>query len=150
MYYANQYCHNPAYLNSSLIDTFKAFVSSYFISHNYINIFDYIRWDEDEINKTLIQEYDWEVAKDTDSTWRIGDGTAPFYNYIYNKIAGFSENDTFRSNQIREGVISREQGLTLVTEENKPRYDSIKEYLDLIDLDFAETMDLIEKMPKMY
>ena len=44
---------------------------------------------------------------DTKSTWRIGDGTASFYNYVYTLVAGFSENDTFRSNQIREGMINQ-------------------------------------------
>ena len=51
-----------------------------------------------------------EFAKDSKTSWRIGDGTASFYNYIYYTIAGFTEHDTFRSNQIREGVISRDQG----------------------------------------
>ena len=30
-----------------------------------------------------MNKYNWEKAVDTDSTWRIGDGTAPVYNYIY-------------------------------------------------------------------
>ena len=64
-------------------------------------MFDYIDWDEKTVNDTIINNYDWEKAVDTNSTWRIGDGTASFYNYVYTLIAGFSENDTFRSNQIR-------------------------------------------------
>ena len=35
-------------------------------------------------------------------------GTAAFYNYIYYTLAGVSEHDTFRSNQIKEGQITRE------------------------------------------
>ena len=50
---------------------------------DYIHIYDYWKWDEDEINKVLINQYDWETATDTNTTWRIGDGTAAFYNYIY-------------------------------------------------------------------
>ena len=149
-YYLQQYLGNPAYLNSSLLDTFKAYMSSYFIPHDYINIYDYILWDEDKINSTLINEYSWEVAEDSDSTWRIGDGTAPFYNYIYFKVAGFTENDTFRSNQIREGYITRDQALTLLKHDNKPRYDSIKEYLDLIGLNFDETLKIIDNIPTLY
>ena len=45
----------------------------------------------------------------------IGDGTAAFYNYVYQTIAGFTEHDTFRSNQIREGMITREQAMQLVS-----------------------------------
>lgn len=46
---------------------------------------------------------------DTNTTWRIGDGTAAFYNYVYYTVAGFTEHDTFRSNQIREGQMTREE-----------------------------------------
>ena len=52
-----------------------------------------MKWDENEINKTLINDYEWELAPDTTTTWRIGDGTAAFYNYVY-KLAGFTEHDT--------------------------------------------------------
>ena len=79
------------------------------------------------IEETLIKEYNWELAADTKTTWRIGDGTAGFYNYIYYTIAGFTEHDTFRSNQVREGVITRKKALELVNEENRPRYENISQ-----------------------
>jgi hypothetical protein len=109
-----------------------------------------LKWDEKEVESTLINEYDWEVAKDTKSTWRIGDGTAPFYNYIYYVIAGLTENDTFRSNQIREGLITREKASELVNEQNIPRYESIKWYCDTIGIDFENTMRTINSVPKLY
>lgn len=56
----------------------------------------------EKIEKVILEEYDWERAEGRDETWRIGDGTAPFYNYIYYKLAGFTEFDTFKSNQIRK------------------------------------------------
>ena len=87
--------------------------------------------------------YDWERSIDTKSTWRIGDGAAAFYNYIYYTIAGFSEHDTFRSNQIREGDISREQALKLVNIENAPRFENIKWFLEILNLDFETTIKII-------
>ena len=42
----------------------------------------YWHFDENIVNNVLDQ-YDWERAPDTNTTWRIGDGTAAFYNYIY-------------------------------------------------------------------
>ncbi len=53
-------------------------------------------------------------------------GTTSLYNYIYCTVAGFTENDTFSSNQIKEGMLTREEALNLVTEENRPRYETIK------------------------
>jgi hypothetical protein len=98
----------------------------------------------------LIGKYNWETSKDTSSTWRIGDGTSAFYNYIYYTIAGFTENDTFRSNQIREGMISREKALSLVNEENKPRFESIIWYCNTIDINFNKTINKINKIKKLY
>ena len=149
-YYGKEFLLNPSYLNSSILDTISAFFSCYLIPHQYLNLYDYIRWDEKKIVPTLIKEYNWEVAEDTKSTWRIGDGTAPFYNYIYNLVAGFTENDTFSSNQIREGVLTRNEALKIVMEDNKPRYESTKWYCDTNGLDFVKTIRTINSVPKLY
>ena len=58
-------------------------------------------------------------------------------------MAGFSEHDTFRSNQIREGDINREKALELVKIENKPRLENIKWFLQVINLDFKDTINKI-------
>ena len=72
------------------------------------------------------------------------------YNYIYYTVAGFTEHDTFRSNQIREGDISRDEALMLVECENKPRYQNIRWYLDALGMDYVEVISAINKIPKMY
>ena len=142
---------NSAYLNRSIWDTTGSFISRSVATHtDYYHLYDYYRWDEQEIEKLVLEEYKWEKAIDTQTTWRIGDGTAPFYNYIYYTVAGFSEYDTFRSNQIREGALSREEGLKLVVEENRPRYASLKWYTDIVNIDFASTIKKINSMPKLY
>jgi glutamine---fructose-6-phosphate transaminase (isomerizing) len=148
--YGSRFVQNPAYFNRSMPDTLFAFFSYYIIKQNYFSLFDYLPWDEDLINKTLIGEYDWETSPDTDSTWRIGDGTAPFYNYVYYTVAGFTEFDTFRSNQIREGMIDRETAWKLVQEENLPRWKSIREYTQMINIDFDETIRVVDRVPKLY
>ena len=109
-----------------------------------------MEWKEAEVEDVIINQYGWEKAVDTDSTWRIGDGTASFYNYIYTLVAGFSENDTFRSNQIREGSITRGEALDLIYKENLPRYNSLKWYLKIIDLDYESTIKRINSIPRMY
>jgi glutamine---fructose-6-phosphate transaminase (isomerizing) len=148
--YAQRFGANPAYLNRSIGDTAKAFLSYYAIEQNYFSMFDYVQWNENEINSVLIGDYDWELATDTVTTWRIGDGTAPFYNYIYWTVAGFTEADTFRSAQVREGVIGREKALELIENENRPRWNSIREYTQMINIDFSETIRIIDRIPKLY
>lgn len=149
-YYAKQYASNVKYINSSIVDTVSAAASYYIIPHNYFRLFDYIPWNETVINDVLKREYDWEGAVDTDNTWRIGDGTAPFYNYIYCTVAGFTENDTLRSNQIREGMLSREEALKLVYRDNQPRFESMKWYFDAIGVDMSEVLRIVKGMKKLY
>jgi glucosamine--fructose-6-phosphate aminotransferase (isomerizing) len=137
---------NFSYFNSSIIDTYVGEFSRSIRKHNdYFYLFNYFIWSENNINETLLNDYNWEKSPDTDSTWRIGDGAAPFYNYIYYVMAGFTEFDTFRSNQIREGSLSREEALRLVEIENRPRYQSVKWFLDVIDLDFDKTISRINQ-----
>lgn len=150
LYYLTQFLSNPRYLNSSLLDSLEAFKSYYLIKHQNLNIYDYIKWDENIIEKTLINEYNWETDPGTKTTWRIGDGTAAFYNYIYFNIAGFSENDTFRSNQVREGDISRKEALELSIIENDPRWDSIQWYCNTINIDFISTIERINTIKSLF
>jgi glucosamine--fructose-6-phosphate aminotransferase (isomerizing) len=142
---------SPGYFNRSLWDTLSGeYFRSFVDKKDYYHIFDYWRWDESEVDDTLLNHYDWEKAPDTSTTWRIGDGTAALYNYIYYTVAGFTEHDTFRSNQIREGDITREQALTLVDCENRPRYQNIRWYLDAIGMEFQPVIKVINNIPKLY
>lgn len=149
-YYVGQFIKQPKYLNTSVMDTLHAFYSAYIVKRSYLQLFKYIVWDEKEIQEILNREYDWEIAHDTSNTWRIGDGTAAFYNYIYYMIAGFTENETFVSNQIREGVVTREEGYKKVLKSNEPRYETIKWYCDIVGLDFYAVIDRVNKIPKLY
>lgn len=138
------------YFNSSLWDTLSGeYYRSFTKKTDYYHIFDYWRWDEKQIDDTLAT-YDWERAPDTKTTWRIGDGTAAFYNYVYYTVAGFTEHDTFRSNQIREGDLTRAEALEMVEEENTPRYPNIKWYLDAVGVDFKDAIRVVNSIPKLY
>lgn len=149
-YYARQYMGNTKYINTSIMDTASAALSYYLIPHNYFRLYDYIQWDEETVDKTLLDEYDWEISRDTQTTWRIGDGTAPFYNYVYTSVAGFSENDTLRSNQIREGMITRDRALELVYRDNQPRWESMEWYMDTVGVDMNDALSIIKNMRKLY
>lgn len=142
---------SPGYFNSSLWDTLSGeYYRSFTEKSDYYHIFDYWRWDETVSNDILINQYGWETAIDTSTTWRIGDGTAAFYNYIYYLVAGFTEHDTFRSNQIREGQLIREEALSLIEDENQPRYENIRWYMDALGMDFSEVISVVNSIPRLY
>jgi len=151
--YVGQYIRNPAYLNRSLPEALANFLAYYALDTvtraQWIPFYRYIHWDEQTVLDTIAREAGWRGADDTILTWRIDDATAPFYNFITLTIAGFTENDTFRSNQIREGVIAREEALRLVERENEPRLGPMREYLESLDLDYETIKARIEAQPKL-
>lgn len=148
-YYAKNYLMNPRYINRSVFDTLFAFYSTYVNRQDFVYLYRYVEWNERTIHDVLARHYGWESSDDSASTWRIGDGTAAFYNYIYHTVAGFSEHDTFRSNQIRAGLISREEALAAIAEENRPRYAAMREYAQLVGFSLDEALVVINNIPKL-
>jgi hypothetical protein len=149
-FYAFQFLKNPAYLNSSMLDSLIGFFNYYHSGTNEVQIFDYIEWNENKINQTLTKKYGWETAIDTPGTWRIGDGTAAFYNFIYFVYAGFTENDVLRSNLIRDGQLKRDKALKLVNLENEVRLPTLEWYFKLLNLDMKKTLNYIIKSSWKY
>jgi hypothetical protein len=149
-HYAKHYITNPSYINRSMLDTLSAYYYTYILPDDYLYLFHYIEWDEKRVVSTVREKFDWEMATDTVATWRIDDATAAFYNYIYLAMAGFTEFDNFRSYQIREGKLAREEALELVAEENRPRFEAIEWYAEAIGIDCKRAIRIINSAPKLY
>lgn len=149
-FYGYRYLRNPAYFNASFWDTSLAYFSTYVQNHDYLYLWHYIPWEEELINKTLLDEYNWEPSKESRQMWRTDDGSSAFYNYIYYQVQGFTENDSFRSRQIREGKLSRSEALEIVQKENLPRYESLLWYFDHVGLKGSEVLNVVDNMRKLY
>ncbi len=149
-YYARNYVKNPAYINESIWDTLWAYWCTFIQKDDFLYLYHYMPWSEEEIVGTIRREYDWEVATDTKSTWRIGDGTAAWYNYIYQTIAGWSEDEVMLSNMIRERHLTREEALRRAADYNQPRFPSIREYAQLVGFNCEEALMRINRAPKVY
>ncbi|HVS19549.1 MAG TPA: hypothetical protein VMT18_13165, partial [Planctomycetota bacterium] len=149
-YYAKNYLRNPAYINQSLRDTFNAYWQTFVVKDDFLYLYHYLEWEEETIVGTILREYDWEVATDTTSTWRIGDWTAAFYNYIYLTIAGWTEDEVMLSNMIREGVHTRERALELAAEYRRPRLPTLQEYAQAVGFNCEEALNIINAAPKAY
>ena len=147
IFYTYKILLNYKYWNLSIFDSLKGFYSFYYDKKDYIFPYQYMEFNEENVNSQLSKEFQWEFDESTTTSWRIGDGTSPFYNYLYYRYAGFTENDFFRSNQIREGIITRYEGLNMVHLENQPRIKRIEEYLEYINLNFK---DVDEKLNKFF
>jgi hypothetical protein len=149
LYFFWNYLKNPAYFNVSLLDTLFAYFVTYIQPHpNFHYLWHYVKWEEKTIVDTLVDEYGWETEDGAKQTWRTDDGTSPWYNYIYYTMGGFTENDTFRSNQIREGLLTREQAWNLALHENQPRWKALRWYFDAIGVDMERALRTVDRQPK--
>jgi hypothetical protein len=148
-YYASQFLANPRYFNESLANSAKSFAATFVGVDDFLYLFNYEPWNERVIDETLQGEYDWEISPESSNTWRIGDGYTAFINYIYHRVAGFSEFDAFRSHQVRDGVLDRATALELVAEDNKPRLGELREFARLIGFNLEEVLARIDEIPRI-
>lgn len=150
-WYAKQYVINPRYLNESVFDSIFAYYASFINKDDYLYLYRYIPWDERLIEQTIKEHYGWESDKRYgENQWRMGDGHTAFINFIYFTIAGFSEFDNFRSNQIREGLITRQKALECLIADNKPKIDMLQDFSQLIGFNLEEVLLKINEIPKLY
>jgi hypothetical protein len=150
-FYGLQYLLNPAYINRSFWDSIRSFFYSFVHTDDFLYLFEYLPWNEKEIEDLLSREYQWEADRTYGKNqWRMGDGQTAFTNYIYYKVAGFSEFDNFRSNQIREGMITRQEALALAEADNAPKMETLKYFAELVGIDLQEVLKKIDAIPKLY
>jgi asparagine synthetase B (glutamine-hydrolysing) len=146
-YYARQFLANPRYFNESLLNSARSFHATFVGVDDFLYLYTYEPWDEEKINSVLIGQYDWETSPESANTWRIGDGYTAFINYVYHRVAAFSEYDVFRSHQIRDGVLDRETALSLAEVDNRPRLSELREFARLIGFNLEEVLSRIDEIP---
>ena len=125
---------NPKYLNLSLFDTLFGFFSYYMKPVDYLQFFDFYRWNESEIYELLVEEYGLKLGNPANRGWRMGDATAPFYNFLYTIFLGYNENNILVANLLRDGQINLEQARKRLEVLDYPDVEGITNYLRLVGL----------------
>ena len=149
LFYLSQYLLNPSYINESFFESAMSFFTTFVARDDFMYLYQYIPWNEEELVNTLLNKYAWEKAQYTENTWRIGDGYTTFINYIFYNVAGFSEFDTFRSQQIRAGLIDRDTALKLAHKDNQYDMATLKEFMGQVGLNLEEVLTRIGEIPKL-
>jgi len=150
-YYVAQYLRNPAYINKSFFDSIRSFLVTFLWKDDFLYLYEYLPWDEEVMEGVLQEHYDWENSTQFGKNqWRMGDGQTAFTNYIWHTVAGFSEFDNFRSNQVREGLLGRDEALKLAREDNQPKMESLEYFAYLIGFNLDDVLAQINTIPKMY
>ena len=150
-WYSLQFILNPHYFNSALLDNFDGFLASFIRKDDFLHLYNYEKWDESLMIKILNEEYNWtnDISYGKNQ-WRMGDGQTAFNNFVYYTLAGFSEYDNFRSNQIREGLISRSEAIKLCEEDNRIKYDTLKNFSEIIGFNLDNVLSKISSLEKLY
>jgi len=112
-----------------------------------LGFFDYIYWDEKEILST-IYKLGWEGASDATTTWRIDDAAYPLINYLYYNLVGFTEHDEMYSKMIREGQISRQEGLKRCMSDHHYRIPYMMKTLEELRVSKEEIDKVLEEYRK--
>jgi hypothetical protein len=115
-----------------------------------VGFYDYIYWKEEDVVPTIRDELGWQGASDTSATWRIDDAAYPLIDYLYLRLVGFNEFDEFYSKLIREGQVSRGEGLKRCLSENAPRIPSLMKTFEELEVTKDEVDAVLDKYrPKL-
>ena len=152
---ASEFVSNPFYFKPSFV---PMYVRDYFHDDSHLHplspwlkllygkvriveFFDYVQWDEKEIQNTIETKLKWKKPKDVKSSWRFDCLVDSFKEYFYLNSVGFTERDDLLSNMIREGMINREEALQKLTDDYKNqreiRENNIKRVLEEFKIDMS-------------
>jgi glucosamine--fructose-6-phosphate aminotransferase (isomerizing) len=148
--YGFELLKNPWLINTSLIDSVNGFMHYFFTGIKNLQFYDYEDWNEDLINLAIQSELSWEKSPYQASTWRIGDITTPFYNMVYYSTLGFTEFDTLRANQVRQGHLTKEQAKKYLIDDNKLSYHGLEEYAKTMGVSPLMLLRGMEKLVRRY
>jgi hypothetical protein len=99
-----------------------------------IDFFHYLPWDENKIISRIQNELDWDYPKNLNSTWRFDCQIAHLKDFMYLKTLGITEKDDFYSKMIREGKMTREDGLARIENEKKLHLNLIYDVFSKLEI----------------
>ena len=107
-----------------------------------ISLFEYWPWSPTEIYRTLNEETGWRKPDDCASDWHSDCIFNVFKEYVFQSMLGASYTDGFLSNQIRAGLLSRDQALAELLESKRHFARILPEALQRVGLgDYADRVD---------
>lgn len=100
-----------------------------------IKVFDFVDWNPSIIEKTLQKETGWQKP-DKSFSWRYDCILEPLLDFTFKKEFGISSSGLYLCGLIRSGIISREEALQILEEnENQNRLnDNLKKVLDYLEV----------------
>jgi len=83
-----------------------------------VSLFEFIPWNEQLIVDTIQRELGWRGSPDANATWRSDCNLAILKYQLYAITLGFTPHDGMVAELVRNGHLTREQGLARLAEDN--------------------------------
>jgi hypothetical protein len=110
----------------------------------WIELYNYVRWDEEQIVSRISDELGWRHPAELTSTWRFDCRVHHLVDSMYVKTLGMTDADDFYAKMVREGAITREVALSKVKTASQLHMGQIRVLLrqaGFEDLSFLEQSD---------
>jgi hypothetical protein len=101
---------------------------------NVIRLFDYIRWDEKEVETTISRELGWKKSPEVESTWRFDCRLDYVRRKMYAATVGVTELRDLFSKMIREGMLTRDEALARLAKEDHIPVEVADDVLKTLDM----------------
>jgi hypothetical protein len=103
-----------------------------------IRIFDFLRWNEEEVESAISDNLGWKKSPEVASSWRFDCRLDYIRRLMYHSLHGVTELRDLFSKMIREGILTREEALGRLAKEEKIPKEVINEVLNSVDLRLSE------------
>jgi hypothetical protein len=98
--------------------------------------FDFINWDSSEILSSLKANTEWAVPEHVTNDWHSDCLFNVFKEYMFQKMLGSSYTDAFLSNQIRHGLLTREQAWNELIKSKEFYAKELIKTLSILDMEY--------------
>ncbi|MBN1582134.1 MAG: ATPase [Anaerolineae bacterium] len=111
----------------------------------WVEMFNYIEWNEQEILSRIRNELGWEGPANIKSTWRFDCRVKHLVDLMYVKTLGLTDKDDFYAKVVREGLMDRADALERLEKENALYPDEIRTLLEQAGIRDPSIWEQVEK-----
>ena len=138
---------NPYYLSADWKMVFKMYLGAShstpfmkwrFNDINVLRFFDYIQWNEKDVESTISKNLGWEKSPDVASGWRFDCKLDYVRRLMYTSTVGITELRDLFSKMIRAKQITREDAICRLEQEDSISLKIVEEVLSNLDLELSD------------
>jgi hypothetical protein len=103
-----------------------------------VRLFDYIKWNENEVESTIIDKLDWKKSTEVESSWRFDCRLDYVRRKMYASTVGVTELRDLFSKMIREGMLTREEAIVRLRIEDRVQKTVVEDVLGSLNMKYTD------------